>query len=429
MFNDVSMQMKTPKSKGPTGLERAAVLSGKVAEERESRKRASTVSIAPRPKRRLLEDSFLEQGAEEVVDALADRFERSQRDLQNAREQIEALRSELAAEKAKVASLQKVSEHMRAENFRYNPAGMLCMTGLANYETLELIAEYYCGIGGGLTPRELAEREGVAEGPTGTRGRVPDLGPIDRVFVTYVWLRLALPFDALATLFGVGRTTISKTINSVLPHLARFYNETFPVPDKEKLVNTYPPEWFEALDGKFVALIIDSCEFFTEVSGNPLVQALTYSYYKHHCTGKFLVALTPDGYIAYISPVFGGRISDQELVKQSGFLDFLNERGMNIMADKGFTAIAMDLLGKGAYLLTPSRLGSRKQFTRSEAKINATISRLRIHVERAICLLKNFGILQKVLPDDHWHLVDDILATIRGTVCLMGPVTNRNGYF
>ena len=252
------------------------------------------------------------------------------------------------------------------------------------------------------------------------------LGPIDRVFVTYVFLRQGLTYDALGALFGVHWKVISRIVKGVLPLLAKFFNHVFPVPTKQQLLETFPPSWKETLNGQFVAYIIDGCEFFTEVPGNPAQQALLYSYYKHHCTGKFLVALTPDGYIAFVSKVYGGRITDQELVHKCGFLEHLKDRGMNVMADKGFTSISGDLIDMGAYLLAPSRKGDRAQFTTDETKVNATVSHLRIHVERAIKLLKNFGILQKTLPFEYWPHIDDILSVIRGTVSLMGPTTDRN---
>ena len=42
----------------------------------------------------------------------------------------------------------------------------------------------------------------------------------DRVLVTLAWLRLALPHQAIAILYGVDRSTISTAIRQIRPLLA-----------------------------------------------------------------------------------------------------------------------------------------------------------------------------------------------------------------
>ena len=36
--------------------------------------------------------------------------------------------------------------------------------------------------------------------------------------------------------------------------------------------------------------------------------------YKHHCTAKFLIEITPQGTISYVSKCSGGRIYDKEIL-------------------------------------------------------------------------------------------------------------------
>ncbi len=50
-----------------------------------------------------------------------------------------------------------------------------------------------------------------------------------------------------------------------------------------------------------------------------LARAQVWSNYKHHSTVKF----TPQGTISFISKCFGGRISDKEIVEQSGLIEYL----------------------------------------------------------------------------------------------------------
>ena len=69
---------------------------------------------------------------------------------------------------------------------------------------------------------------------------------------------------------------------------------------------------------------------------------MCWSNYKSHSTVKFLVGITPNGAIFYISDCYGGRASDKYIVEDSGFLRMLMP-GDEIMADWGFKI--QDLLG------------------------------------------------------------------------------------
>ena len=53
------------------------------------------------------------------------------------------------------------------------------------------------------------------------------------------------------------------------------------------------------------------------------VQACLWSDYKHHCTITFLVCITPNEEVSWVSPVYGGRSSDIYIDRDSGFLDLL----------------------------------------------------------------------------------------------------------
>ena len=54
-----------------------------------------------------------------------------------------------------------------------------------------------------------------------------------------------------------------------------------------------------------------------------LACAQVWSNYKHHSTVKFLIAITPQGTISFISKCAGGRISDKEITERSGIMDHL----------------------------------------------------------------------------------------------------------
>ena len=68
-----------------------------------------------------------------------------------------------------------------------------------------------------------------------------------------------------------------------------------------------------------VRTIIDCTEVFLETPSSLEVQALLWSEYKHHCTLKFLVAITPNGAVSWVSPCYGGRTTDIYIVQDSDF--------------------------------------------------------------------------------------------------------------
>ena len=56
---------------------------------------------------------------------------------------------------------------------------------------------------------------------------------------------------------------------------------------------------------------------------------------KSHNTFKGLVGISPNVWITFVSSLYGGSISDKEIVKSSSSVDLLEENDL-IMADQGF---------------------------------------------------------------------------------------------
>jgi hypothetical protein len=75
-------------------------------------------------------------------------------------------------------------------------------------------------------------------------------------------------------------------------------------------------------------VIVDCTEVFIERPSDLLAPAQVWSNYKHHSTVKFLLGITPQGTISFVSDCVGGRMTDKEIVEQSKLIDFLNP-GMN----------------------------------------------------------------------------------------------------
>ena len=158
--------------------------------------------------------------------------------------------------------------------------------------------------------------------------------------------------------------------------------------------------------------IIDATEIFIQTPSNPQAQQLTFSSYKNHNTLKALIAVTPSGAVSFVSTLYGGCISDRELTEKSGLLNLL-EPGDSVMADRGFTIA--DILDIRGVALNIPPIKTQHQFTSRELTVTRRIANLRIHVERAICRIKD-------IPNSMARMVDQIFFVCTVLSLFHGPL-------
>jgi hypothetical protein len=90
----------------------------------------------------------------------------------------------------------------------------------------------------------------------------------------------------------------------------------------------------------------DAMEIYIQTPSSLLIQSQTDSNYKHCNTVKGLVAIDANGAIIFASSLFTGLISDNVLLKESGFTKTIEDLirkgyllpGDTFLADKGFTS-------------------------------------------------------------------------------------------
>ena len=165
-----------------------------------------------------------------------------------------------------------------------------------------------------------------------------------------------------------------------------------------------------------VRVIIDCTEVFMETPSSLVGQACLYSDCKHHCTVKFLVVITRNGPLLWISLIYGGRTSDVFIVWDSGFLDLL-EPGDQVIADQVFK-IKTDLVMKQCTLRILPRAAKENQMTSSDVKKTSNIANVRIYVEQAIEHLKEFHILKTQQSILCLPIFNDIVCVIASLVNL-----------
>ena len=182
-------------------------------------------------------------------------------------------------------------------------------------------------------------------------GRDRKLDPMNELFLTLIRLRLGLLTKDLAHRFRISVGSVSTIITTWIQFMYLQFkgikSQMFPSRLDMKPFN---PKSFRKL--KNVRCIIDCTEIFIQESSDFAKQGNLYSSYKSHTTVKVLVAIAPNGSIVFISDAFEGSMSDKEIVKQSGFLDHIQE-GDLILADRGFL-IKQELMDKKSSLKSPT---------------------------------------------------------------------------
>ncbi|XP_076082648.1 uncharacterized protein LOC143053756 [Mytilus galloprovincialis] len=217
---------------------------------------------------------------------------------------------------------------------------------------------------------------------------------IEQFLAVMMRLRLGLYVRDVANRFSISVSSYSSYFTTWLNLMHAELEVINVFPPRDIITRTIPNSFKDRYPS--IRVIVDCTEIFIQKVSSLLNQSLTFSSYKHHNTLKFLVGITPSGVISFLSEGWGGRVSDREITIECVVLDLL-EPGDSVMADKGFTINDLHVKRQCALNIPPFR-GIKDQFTTDEVFQTQEIAQLRIHVERSIGRVKNFHILEGVLP-------------------------------
>uniref|UniRef100_A0A672HWV4 THAP-type domain-containing protein n=1 Tax=Salarias fasciatus TaxID=181472 RepID=A0A672HWV4_SALFA len=222
------------------------------------------------------------------------------------------------------------------------------------------------------------------------------LSPFQMLFLTLMRLRLDLPVQHLCHLFNVSHKTLSSAFSDTVDVLYARLRPLVHWPERQYQQATMPYQFVETF-GKRVAIIIDCFEIRIEKPSNLKARAQTYSHYKGTHTMKYLIGITPQGSISFISKGWGGRASDKHITEKCGLLNKLLP-GDVVLADRGFDI--RDAVGvMCAELKIPSSTKGLYQLDAKDVEDTRAIAHLRIHVERVIGSMRNkYKILHTTIP-------------------------------
>lgn len=228
---------------------------------------------------------------------------------------------------------------------------------------------------------------------------IPKTKLIDQYFLTLVKLKHNPKFLYLSEQAGLSHpSTMTDYFWKWIDLIVARLDFMVKWPYRDYIHRTIPPHFKEKYPR--LTAIIDCFEIFVETPSDVKAHAQMYSNYKKHTTVKYLIACSPLGAVTFLSRGYGGRISDINIVRDSGLLaNGLHHPRDQILADRGFT-MQEEFAGlHGVDLVIPAFIKGKKQFTAEEVESSRKKSSVRIHIERIIGLIKNrFYILKGIIP-------------------------------
>ncbi|XP_041377798.1 uncharacterized protein LOC121390126 [Gigantopelta aegis] len=314
----------------------------------------------------------------------------------------ELAKSGIMRKDMKSVGIQAVRPDLVIEDIMDSDDKCMFYTGLPNAATFKVLFS------------ELPDAETFTHraGSGNIPGRPRMLRLIDEFFLVLLRVRLGLLLEDIST------STCSNITIHWISYLSVKLSSLTPFPSKAIVQKTMPNKFKKKYPN--CRIIIDCTEIFTENPQSLKNKSLMFSHYKSHMTYKALLGISPSGVITFASDLWAGSISDKQLTLNCGILD-LCQRGDSIMADKGF--LISDLtIPRGIRLIIPPLKYQR--FTRRQVEETRRIANLRIDVERAMERVKNFRILQGVIPITLAHQATKIWKICVGLSNLLPPLVH-----
>lgn len=240
----------------------------------------------------------------------------------------------------------------------------------------------------------MRERRGHARHRAVGAGRHHELVFTDRVLVTLTVLRLQIPHAALAAMYRVDRSTITRAVREIRPLLAQRGYATPAGPRLRTLADVFA---YAAANG--VTLRADGSEIQVRRprAGRPGRRAFVSGKKKQN-TVKFTKWCDQRGRTLLDSTFRPGRMHDQTALKTDGIDDLLDQHPtVHCEADAGYRGLHRD--HPGQVHVPPPKPGKNAPPDQTEAWDTARHdqSSRRICVEHAIADSKNWRPLQRWL--------------------------------
>ena len=135
------------------------------------------------------------------------------------------------------------------------------------------------------------------------------LNPHDEFLLTLTRLRMGQLNEDAVDRFDISPTKSSFIFTTWIKLLSKLLKNLVAWLPREAIRDNLPEAFIKTGNNK-CRVILDCAEVFIERPKSLDCQAATWSDYKHHNTIKFLVGISPSGFITFLSSCYGGRASD-----------------------------------------------------------------------------------------------------------------------
>ena len=206
-------------------------------------------------------------------------------------------------------------------------------------------------------------------------------------------------------MFGISESSVYSLTVTWIRFMSVQWQEINLWPDRET-VQYFAPSEFRGKISK-TRVILDGLEIPGKKPSNPAAQQTTFSSYKNGNTAKSVVGVTPGGLTSFISPAYGGSVSDRQIVERSQ-LTALTDPGDAIMDDKGFNT--QDIFAPMDVTVNiPTFFKKKNRMSAKTVLHDRCIASTRVHVERIIGMAKTFKIPTQPLRNTEMMLSSDIM--------------------
>ncbi len=315
-------------------------------------------------------------------------------------ERIQELEARLAASETKNLSLETIQKSDKMCQF---------YTNLPNYDVFKGVCEhleekvngqlnYWKGA---ATQRYWHFRQTMDQKPGPSR----KLSFEQEFFLTLVKMKQGFQNEHLAQLFGVSDTLVSRVFSTWVTFLSSELRELFEMKDSDDDV----AECFK--DFPDLKIVVDCTEQQVERSSDLQGRKEFWSNYKQRDTIKWMIGLSKNLTVNYISCGYGGRASDKLICTESETMKENLPPGSSVMADRGFL-VTDELKRLGVTCIMPVFKGrGRSQMTAEELAKSEWIAKARIHIERIIQRVRTFHILDAVARLSMKDIYDQIFTS------------------
>ena len=302
---------------------------------------------------------------------------------------------------------------LNIDTIQRQPKQVQFWTGFPNFETF-LQMTYWRG---GATDMTLNFNPNKKSGPE------RKLTLLNEFFLTLVRLKVGLLTEDLAHRYNISTSSVSSFVTSWVTLMFTDLKLICSLPSNN--VTSYHQSTAMKTFND-VRVILDCTELFVQNPHKLDARKQLFSSYKHHITYKFLIGLSPQMGITYVSRMYGGRASDKYITSNStDLLENLDSNKGSVMADTGF--LVEGILNEiGVKLHIPAFKGTdRPQLSEQEILESESISAVRIHVERAIQRIKTYHILDEELKLSMKHVAEQVFTVCAFLVNFQAPIKSE----